>query len=97
MKIFDSTYVKEYLKQVADNENHLNAEERTQLLNILEYLNDLFGGTLGYWDNEPVNLDINPGSKLFNSKYYLVPRINKETFHRDLKCLVKIVLSTPVQ
>ena len=36
VKILDSTYAKEYLKQGADNENHLNSEEITQLLRLLE-------------------------------------------------------------
>ena len=57
----------------------------------------MFDGTLGYWDTDPVDLELNPGSKPFNSKYYPVPRINKETFHKYLKRLVKIGVLTPVQ
>ena len=48
-------------------------------------------------DKETVDLELNPGSKTFNSKYYPVPRINKDTFYKDLKCIVKIGLSTLVQ
>ena len=35
VNILYDTYVKAYLKQVADNANQLNAEERTMLLRIL--------------------------------------------------------------
>ena len=56
------TYVKAYLKQVAGNTTQLNSEERTQLLRILEYFKDLFGDTLGDWDTETVNLELNPDS-----------------------------------
>ena len=45
----------------------------------------------------PVNLDLNPGSKQFNSKYYPVPIINKDTFHKDLKRLVNVGVLTTVQ
>ena len=89
--------MKSELKQVADNSTHLNAEERTQLLRLLEYFRGLFGGNLGYWATEPVYLELNPYSKTFNSIYYTVPRINKETSHKDLNRLVEIGVLNPVQ
>ena len=82
--------MKSDLKQVADNTTQLNAEEITQLLSLLGDFEDLLGGTLEYWDTESVNLEINPGSKLFNGKYFSLPRINKETFFKELKHLVEI-------
>ena len=36
VKIFDSTYAKADLKQVADNATHLDAKERTQVLRLLK-------------------------------------------------------------
>ena len=77
VKILHSTYVKSYLKKLADNDSQLNAEERTLLLNLIQYFKDLFDGTLGDWVTEPVNLELNPDSKPFNSRYYPFPRINK--------------------
>ena len=47
VKIYDSTYAKSDLKQVANNATQLNAEERTLLLSLLEDFEDLFDGTLG--------------------------------------------------
>ena len=88
VKILDSTYAKAYLNHIANNTTQLNAEERTQLLRLLEYFKDFFYGTLGEWATEPVNLELKPGYKLFNIKYCPVPRINKETFCRELKLLV---------
>ena len=57
----------------------------------------MFDGTLGDWDNETVNLELNTGSKPFNIKYYLIPRIKKENFIKDLKHLVRVGVLTPVQ
>ena len=80
VKTIDSTYAKEDLKKVAANATNLNAEERTQLLRCIQYFEDFFDGTLGDWDTDPINLELNPESNLFNCKYHLVPRINMENF-----------------
>ena len=50
VKILDGTYTKVDLKQVDYNAIQINAKEITQLLRILEYLEDLFDVTLGDWD-----------------------------------------------
>ena len=42
-------------------------------------------GTLGDWSTKPVDLELNPDSKPFDSRYYMVPIINKEIFRKDLK------------
>ena len=56
-----------------------NTEDRTQLLGILKYFEDLFYITLVDWDIELIELELNTNSKLFNCKYYPVPGFNKET------------------
>ena len=84
------------LEQVV-NASQLNAEERIMLIRILEGFEDLFGGTLGNWAIEPVDLELKPDSKPFNSRYYLVPIINKEKFRKEIKPLVEIGVLTPVQ
>ena len=57
----------------------------------------MLDGNLGEWDTDPVSMDLKPGSKPFNNKYYTVPRISKETFCKELKQLVEIGVLTPVQ
>ena len=89
--------MKEDLKQVANNSTHLISEERNQLIRLFEEFEDLFDGTLGDWDIEPVNLEINPGSKPFNSKYYPWIKINKEIFCKELIFLVETGVLTMVQ
>ena len=43
----------------------LNADEGIQLLGLLQDFEELFSGTLGYWDTVPVNLELNPGSSVY--------------------------------
>ena len=97
VKIFDSTYVKARLKQVADNATQMNAYERTQLPRLLEGVEDLFYSTIGDWDTEPVDMELNPDYKLFNCKYYPVNRIINDNFSKYPKLLLKIVVLTLVQ
>ena len=96
VKILDITYKKADLNNLV-NDSQINAEERTLLLNLLKDFEYLFDGTLGDWATEHVDLELNPDSKPFNSRYYPVPRINKETFRKELKLLVEIGVLTPVQ
>ena len=56
VKILESTYEKEYLKQVSDKATQMIAEEITELIRLLKYFEDVFDGTLGYWDIDPVDL-----------------------------------------
>ena len=77
VKMLDRTYVKAELMHVVDNSTQINTEEITMLLSLLEEFEDLFDGNLGDWATKPINLELNTDSKPFNSRYYLVPRINK--------------------
>ena len=97
VKTLDNTYANSELNEVADNVSHLNYEEINLLLSLLEDFEDLFDGTLGKWTTEPVNLELNPDPKPFNSRYYPVPRIKEETLIKGITRLVEIGVLTPVQ
>ena len=84
VQILYSTYRKAHIKQVANNTTQMNAEERILLLSIIEDFENLFDGTLGHWDTEPVNLELKTAYKPFISRYDLVPRINKYFFAKSL-------------
>ena len=96
VKILDGDYVKADLDQASSNTTQMNAEERNQLLVILKDFEELFDGTLGDWDTHPVDLELNIDSKPFNCKYYPVPRINKDTFIKELDHLVNSVTTVSI-
>ena len=68
-----------------------NAEERTQLLGILQYFEDLFYITLGDSAINPIDTELKTP---FSCKYYPVLGVNKETFCKELQILVKIGVLT---
>ena len=57
----------------------------------------MFDDILVNWATKPFNLELNPDSKPFNSRFYPVPIINTETFRKELKRVVEIGALTPVQ
>ena len=50
------------------------------MLHLLKNFEDLFNGTLGKWNTEPVEIKLNQDAKLLSSRYDLVTHINKEIF-----------------
>ena len=90
VKILDSTYEKANLEEIVDNAHQLDATQKSQLLDLLVDFEDLFDGTLGHWKTEPVDIELKPDAKPYSGRYYPVPRINKETFKKELLRLVEI-------
>ena len=97
IKILDSNYEAADLDKIANNAEQLNDEQRAKLLVLLKDFEDVFDGTLGKWKTEPVDIELKPDAKPVNSRYYPVPRINKETFKKELLRLVDIGVLEPVQ
>ena len=97
VKILDSTYAKDDLQQVAANTIHMISEDRTELPRLIQDFEYLFDGTIGDWDTDTIDLELNPYYKTVNFKYDLVPRINKDKFLKELQSLVKIGVLPLVQ
>ena len=58
----DAKYEKADLNAViADNSKHLSVPDQEKLLKLLTKFEDLFDGTLGVWDTEPVSLKLKEG------------------------------------
>ena len=90
VKILDADYEKANLDEVVENATSLNREQKRKLLKTLKKFERLFDGTLGRWKTDPVKIQLKEGAKAVNSRWYPVPKINKETFKKELERLVKI-------
>ena len=59
MKILDANYEKANLPElVKTNCSNVNSNKRFKLLEVLTEFEDLFDGTLGDWDIEPVSFEL---------------------------------------
>jgi hypothetical protein len=85
------------LRKVVAKATQLNKRQQLSLLRLLQKYEALFDGTLGKWNTDPVNIELREDAKPVSSRYYPVPKINKETFRKELLRLVDIGVLTPVQ
>ena len=82
VKILDINYLKNDLKETTDITTQLNTEEIKLILGLLKKFEDFFGGKVGHWETDQVELEIYPNSKLENYRCNPVPLINKKKFKR---------------
>ena len=91
MKILDAKYEKADLpKIVQDNCQHLTTDQRNELLRLLLKFEELFDGTLGDWDTEPVDIELKPDAKPYHGRAFPVPVIHKDTLMKELERLVEL-------
>ena len=84
IKILDARYEKANLDQVANAAEHLTSQQREQLLKLLRQYEDLFDGTLGEWNTQPVDFDLLPDAKPYHGKPFPVPKVHLDTLKKEL-------------
>ena len=64
--------------------------QHKKLVSLLMGFEECFDETLVKWDTNPVDLRVERESKLFNSRYFLVPKTNKDNLCKKIQHLVDI-------
>ncbi len=91
VEILDAKYEKANLPELVENEcSHLNPTEKLQLLELLTEFEDLFDGTLGDWDTEPVSFQLKEGSTPYHGRAYPIPQKQKATVKIEVTRLCEI-------
>ena len=82
MGILDTTYEKADLpKVIRENCDHLSSSEKAKLLKLLQNkYEELFDGTLGDFQADPVRFDLNLGAKPYHGKAFPIPHAQKAVF-----------------
>ncbi len=75
---------------VNTNYLHLSLPDQNKLLDLFTKYEDLFEGTLGDWNTQPVSFDLQDGAKLHHGRAYLVPHAHKETLRKELTRLCEL-------
>jgi hypothetical protein len=84
------------INNVADQQTHLSPEECEQLRNVLLDFNELFQGTCGKYNGDPVSLELIPGSKPFYGKPFSIPKAYEQVTKDEIKHLQTLGLLIPV-
>jgi hypothetical protein len=98
-EILDAKYEKVLVDDVIDQLDHLNAQQKNDLKQVLNKRIKLFDGTLGVYPHRKFHIDLMPGAVPKHFRPYAVPVIHLEAFKRKLIHLVKIgyyLLKEPV-
>ena len=89
VEILDAKYEKANLRAIteADCLNHLSATERNKLLQLLQEFEELFDGTLGDWDCNPVSLQLKEGAQPYHGRSFPIPKKHVETLKKEIQRL----------
>ena len=88
VEILDANYEKADLSKIIyDTCNHLTVLQKHNLLRTLLNYKELFDGTLGDWQTEPVSFRLKPGSKLYHGLAFPIPHIHLKTLKKETRSL----------
>jgi hypothetical protein len=92
VKILDAKYEKANLRAItkADCLNHLSATKKNKLLQLLQEFEELFDGTLGDWDCNPVLLQLKQGAQPYHGRSFPIPKKHVETLKKEIQRLCNL-------
>ena len=72
------------------SQEHLSLTQRQQLKQLLDKCAELFDGTLGTWNLEPVELELKPDATPHHARPHPIPRVHQETLKMEVERLCEI-------
>ncbi len=94
-EILDTKYEKVLVDDVIDQLDHLNAQQKNDLKQVLNEHTKLFDGTLRVYPHKKFHIDVMPGAVPKHFRPYAIPVNHLEAFKKELIHLVKIGVSSP--
>ena len=94
IEILDAKYEKANLRAITKQEclNHLSAIDKNKLLKLLQEFKELFNGTLGDWDCNPVSLQLKEGAQPYHGRPFLIPKMHVEVLKKEIQRLCNLVV-----
>jgi hypothetical protein len=89
-EILDAKYENVLVDDVIDQLDHLNAQQKNDLKQMLSENTKLFDGTLGVYPHRKFHIDLMPGAVPKHFKLYTIPVIHLEAFKKELVHLAKL-------
>jgi hypothetical protein len=92
IEILDAKYEKPNLRAFTEEEclNHLSTTENVKLLKLLQVYKELFDGTLGGWDCNPVSLQLKEGAQPYHDRPFSIPKKHVETIKKEIQRLCNL-------
>ena len=91
IEILDANYQKANLPEVIrETCGHLSSADQSKLLRLLKQYEELFDGTLGDFQTEPVKLNLKPGATPYHGRPYPIPQSQLAVFKNEVERLCEI-------
>ena len=84
-QILDANYSKLDMEALVQELEHLTAEQKIQLQEVLHDHPILFGGCLGCIKIEPVHLAVKPDAKPYHAKPFVIPKAYMDTTRKEIQ------------
>ncbi len=94
-EILDAKHKKVLVNDVIDQLDHQNAQQKTDLQQVLNEHSKLFDGTLGVYLHRTFHIVLVPGAVPNHFRPYAIPIIYLEAFKKELIHLVEIGVLSP--
>jgi len=82
--ILDIKYAPADLDKIVQESTHLTDQEKSTLGKLLARYQDLFDGTLGTWNTDPIELELRPEVKTYHAKAYPVPHSQEKKLKEEI-------------
>jgi transposase InsO family protein len=89
-RILDATYTKADLSKIVTECTQLSNDEQAKLLQLLERHKPLFDGTLGYWNHEEYDIELQADAKPYHARAYPIPKVHEQTLRTEIERLCSI-------
>jgi hypothetical protein len=89
-RILDATYTKADLSNTVTECTQLSKEDQSKLLQLLERHEPLFDGTLGFWNHEEYNIELQADAKHYHARAYPIPKVHEQTLCTEIERLCSI-------
>ena len=89
IQILDAKYEKANLRAIVEDDcnKHISAPDKASLLELLQEFEELFDGTLGDWDCDPVLLELKEGAMSHHGRPFPIPKKHLETTKKEIQRL----------
>ena len=88
--ILDAKYEAADLEKVCTAQDQLNLGQQQKLLTLLNKYADLFDGTLGKWNHDPIELELKPDAQPYHARPYPIPRCHADTLKMEIDRLCQV-------
>jgi hypothetical protein len=91
-QILDAKYEKANLRAIVEDDckKHLSAPKKASLLELLQEFEELFDGTLGDWDCDPVSLELKEGARPYHGRPFPIPKKHVEITKKEIQRLCEL-------